>query len=65
MPLLYIRLESILSKYYGEVESNLGKVLENCISLGKCMIFIDEIDSLAQSREKECMRPRGVCYRWF
>ena len=65
VPLVYIRLESILSKYYGEAESNLGKVFENCISLGKCMIFIDEIDSLAQSREKECMRPRGVCYRWF
>ena len=53
IPLVYVRLESILSKYYGEAESNLGKVFENCISLGKCMIFIDEIDSLAQSREKE------------
>ena len=39
-PLVYIRLESIFSKYYGEAESNLGKVLENCISLGKCMILL-------------------------
>lgn len=53
IPLVYIQLESLLSKYYGEAESNLGKVFENCINLGKCMIFIDEIDSLAQSRDKE------------
>lgn len=53
VPLVYVRLEAILSKYYGEAEGNLGKIFENCINLGKCMIFIDEIDSLAQSREKE------------
>jgi SpoVK/Ycf46/Vps4 family AAA+-type ATPase len=51
IPLIYIRLETIITKFYGEAESNLGKVFENCINLGKCMIFIDEIDSLAQSRE--------------
>ena len=48
-----------MSKYYGEAESDLGKVFENCISLGKCMIFIDEIDSLAQSREKEMHEASG------
>ena len=53
IPLVYVRLETLMSKYYGEAEKNLGKIFENCISLGKCMIFIDEIDSLAQSREKE------------
>ena len=53
IPLVYVRLETLMSKYYGEAEKNLGKIFENCISLGKCMIFIDEIDSLAQSRDKD------------
>jgi SpoVK/Ycf46/Vps4 family AAA+-type ATPase len=33
--------------YYGEAEKNLGKIFDNCKALGKCIIFIDEIDSLA------------------
>jgi SpoVK/Ycf46/Vps4 family AAA+-type ATPase len=53
IPLVYVQLESLMSKYYGEAEKNLGEIFNNCISLGKCMIFIDEIDSLAQSRENE------------
>ncbi|CAG9313386.1 unnamed protein product [Blepharisma stoltei] len=53
IPMVYVRLETIISSLYGEAEKNLGKVFENCQRLGKCVIFIDEIDSLAQSREKE------------
>lgn len=53
IPMVYIRLETIISSLYGEAEKNLGKVFEYCQRLGKCVIFIDEIDSLAQSRERE------------
>mmetsp|Transcript_23956 Transcript_23956/g.42429 ORF Transcript_23956/g.42429 Transcript_23956/m.42429 type:complete len:453 (+) Transcript_23956:35-1393(+) len=51
IPMVYVPLEVIVSKWYGEAEKNLGKVFENCKLLGKCIIFIDEVDSLAQSRD--------------
>jgi SpoVK/Ycf46/Vps4 family AAA+-type ATPase len=51
IPMVYVPLEVIVSKWYGEAEKNLGTVFENCKRLGKCIIFIDEVDSLAQSRD--------------
>lgn len=50
--MLYVPLESIMSPYVGESESNLGKIFDLAKKLGKCMIFIDEIDSLAMSRDQ-------------
>lgn len=52
IPMVYVSLEVIVSKWYGEAEKNLGTVFENCKRLGKCIIFIDEVDSLAQSRDQ-------------
>ena len=44
-------LEAIMSKFYGESESKLAEIFEAAQAMGKCIIFIDEIDSLATSRE--------------
>ena len=53
IPLVYMPVESILSKYYGESEKKFAEVWDSCIKLGKCIIFIDEIDAIAQSRDSE------------
>lgn len=51
IPLAYLPLEAVLSKYYGESETKLAKIFELCQQLEDCILFIDEIDSLATSRE--------------
>ena len=40
-----------MSKYYGESESRLAEIFEAAGALGSVILFIDEIDSLATSRE--------------
>lgn len=54
LPLIYVSLESIVSKWFGESEKNLGQIFDIARSLGQlyegCIIFVDEIDSLAGSR---------------
>ncbi|KAE9461639.1 hypothetical protein C3L33_06454, partial [Rhododendron williamsianum] len=57
VPLLYVPLEVVMSKYYGESERLLGKVfsLANEIPNG-AIIFLDEIDSFAVTRDKRCMK---------
>lgn len=54
VPLLYVPLEVVLSKYYGESERLLGKVfsLANEIPNG-AIIFLDEVDSFAVTRDNE------------
>ncbi|KAL9243486.1 hypothetical protein vseg_017367 [Gypsophila vaccaria] len=54
VPLLYVPLEVVLSKYYGESERLLGKVfsLANEIPTG-AIIFLDEVDSFAIARDSE------------
>ncbi|KAJ6401994.1 hypothetical protein OIU84_014132 [Salix udensis] len=54
VPLLYVPLEVVMSKYYGESERLLGKVftLANEIPHG-AIIFLDEIDSFAAARDSE------------
>ncbi len=42
----------ILSKYYGEAEARLRAIFEKAIAATPCLIFIDEIDSLAPDRSK-------------
>ena len=51
IPLIYLPIENILSKYYGESAQNLAKVFENAALYKKAILFIDEIDALATSRE--------------
>lgn len=53
IPMIYVPLEAVISKWYGEAEKNLGQIFDCCKEIGKCIIFIDEIDSLAQSRDRE------------
>eukprot|EP01025_Chloroclados_australasicus_P065208 TRINITY_DN885_c0_g1_i1.p1 TRINITY_DN885_c0_g1~~TRINITY_DN885_c0_g1_i1.p1 ORF type:complete len:706 (-),score=89.64 TRINITY_DN885_c0_g1_i1:355-2406(-) len=50
VPLVYVPLESIMSKWYGESEKLLSNVFKFAENLGGAIIFFDEIDSLAGSR---------------
>ncbi|CAN0899103.1 VCP-like ATPase, partial [Linum grandiflorum] len=54
VPLLYVPLEVVVSKYYGESERQLGKVfsLANELPNG-AIIFLDEVDSFAVTRDGE------------
>jgi SpoVK/Ycf46/Vps4 family AAA+-type ATPase len=42
----------LMSKYVGVAESQLREKFEEAEKLGDCVIFIDEIDSIASNREK-------------
>ena len=42
----------IMGKYYGEAEGRLRQVFEKAAKSAPCLIFIDEIDSLAPDRSK-------------
>ncbi|MBF2035596.1 MAG: AAA family ATPase [Leptolyngbyaceae cyanobacterium T60_A2020_046] len=42
----------VMGKYYGEAESRLRQVFEKATKAAPCLIFIDEIDSLAPDRSK-------------
>ncbi|MBU3906793.1 MAG: AAA family ATPase [Nanoarchaeota archaeon] len=50
-PMVYVPVESIMTKWYGESERNLAEVFDACSDLENSLIFLDEIDSLATSRE--------------
>jgi SpoVK/Ycf46/Vps4 family AAA+-type ATPase len=50
-PLVYVPIESIMSKWYGESENNLATIFHECGNLGSAILFLDEIDSLATTRE--------------
>lgn len=51
VPMIYVPIESILSKYYGESSQNLAMVFDAASLFDRSMLFLDEIDSLATSRE--------------
>merc|ERR1712086_70790 len=51
IPLVYMPLEAIMSKYYGESVSKLAEIFEAAAAMGSVIVFIDEVDSLATSRE--------------
>ena len=50
VPLVYIPLEAVASKWYGESERLLSEVFKAAEMLPGCIIFLDEVDSLATSR---------------
>ncbi len=50
MPLVYVPLEAVASKWYGESERLLSEVFKAAEMLPGCIIFLDEVDSLATSR---------------
>lgn len=51
-PLVYVPVESIMSKWYGQSSQNLAQIFDYCEMLGSCILFLDEIDSLAGSRDQ-------------
>lgn len=42
-----------MTKYYGESEKRLSEIWDLCMKMGRVIIFIDEIDAIAQSRESD------------
>lgn len=52
-PLIYVPVESIMSCWYGVAEKRLGSIFNAANQLERSILFIDEIDSLAGSRDKE------------
>jgi transitional endoplasmic reticulum ATPase len=42
----------VMSKYYGEAEAKLRGIFEKALKSAPCIIFIDEIDTLAPDRSK-------------
>ena len=54
VPLVYIPLESIVSKWFGEAEKNLAAALEASDAFPDgCIVFLDELDALATTRSGE------------
>lgn len=52
VPLVYVPIESIMSKWYGQSSQNLAQIFDACEDLGGSLLFLDEIDSLAGSRDQ-------------
>ncbi len=52
LPLVYVPVESIMSKWYGESSKNMAEIFDMCDLMGGAVIFLDEIDSLAGSRDQ-------------
>lgn len=53
LPLVYAPLEALMSKWFGEAERALAALFEHCASLGRCVLFLDELDALGGSRSRE------------
>lgn len=54
VPLVYIPLEALVSKWYGESEKRLADALQAADGFPEgCIIFLDELDSLATTRGSE------------
>ncbi len=52
VPLVYVPIESIMSKWYGQSSQNLSQIFDACEDIGGSILFFDEIDSLAGSRDQ-------------
>lgn len=52
LSLVYVPVESIMSKWYGQSSKNLSEIFDLCEEMGGAVIFLDEIDSLAGSRDQ-------------
>lgn len=52
IPLVYVPIENILSKFYGESAQNMASIFDAAARFERVIVFLDEIDSLAGSREE-------------
>lgn len=59
VPLIYVPLEAVASKWYGESERNLAEIFRAAEQLGGAIIFLDEIDSLATHRRSNALQEQG------
>ena len=57
VPLVYVPLEAVASKWYGESERNLSEIFRAAEQLGGAIVFLDEIDSLATQRRSPSETP--------
>jgi Cdc6-like AAA superfamily ATPase len=51
IPMVYVPIESIMSKWYGESAKNLAQVFDLALELNTAIMFLDEIDAFATSRD--------------
>lgn len=51
MPILEVRLPMITSQYVGETSKNIDRIFDAARKLSPCILFIDEFDFLAKSRD--------------
>lgn len=51
VPLIYVPVENILSKFYGESAQNMSRIFDAAALYDRAVLFLDEIDSLATSRD--------------
>jgi len=42
-----------MSKWFGKAEQQLAALFDHCGALGRCVLFLDELDALAGSRTRE------------
>ena len=54
-PLVHLKLEDFVSKWYGDSEKKLASIFDACDELEGTIIFIDEVDSVAGSRDNSHM----------
>jgi len=52
IPLVYVPVESIMSKWFGESERRLDAIFDRAGALSKSIVFLDEIDAFAGSRDR-------------
>lgn len=52
IPMVYVPVESIMSKWFGESERRLDAIFDLAGNLGRTIVFLDEIDAFAGSRDK-------------
>ncbi|MDY6780590.1 MAG: ATP-binding protein [Halobacteria archaeon] len=53
LPFIEVKLSMITSQYLGETAKNVDKVFELAKALSPCILFIDEFDSIAKTRESD------------
>ncbi|MFB6282666.1 MAG: ATP-binding protein [Halobacteria archaeon] len=53
LPFIEVKLSMITSQYLGETAKNVDKVFELAKRLSPCILFIDEFDSIAKTRDSD------------